>query len=184
MLLQSLSQVRIVEVGINLGCENILVTQQLLHLTDICTPLQQMRSEGVAEGVGADLLINAGTQGSLLDDGENHHARELLATIIQEDKLILAAALVARLQIELYAITRHTTHRHKALLVAFANHTNISFAKKQITQTQVAQLANTQTTRVQHLQHSTVAQPLGRRGVNRSYQAVNLLGRKRIGQRA
>ena len=92
MLLQRLAQMVGVEVGIDLGGDDILVAQQLLHLTDAGTALQQMRGEGVAEGVGADLLVDRGALGGLLDDGEDHNAREALATIVQEENLVAVAA--------------------------------------------------------------------------------------------
>ena len=70
--------------GVNLGGEYVFVPQQLLHLADIGAALKKMGGEGVAESVRAYLLVDARTQGSLLYDGEYHHARESFATIIQE----------------------------------------------------------------------------------------------------
>ena len=99
MLLQRLAQMTVVEMGINFGCEDILVAEQLLHLTNIGAALQQMRSKGVAEGVGTDFLINAGTLRRLLYDGENHHARELLAAVVEEQNLLLLLILLAHVHI-------------------------------------------------------------------------------------
>ena len=76
MLLHCLAEVGVVEVGVNLGREDIFVTQKLLHLADIGSACQQMGGEGVAEGVRAYLLVDARTQGRLFYDGEYHHARK------------------------------------------------------------------------------------------------------------
>ena len=61
MLLQCLTQMLCVEVGVYLGGEDTLVAEQLLYLTDACATLQQMRRKGVTEGVGANLLCYACT---------------------------------------------------------------------------------------------------------------------------
>ena len=74
----------VVEVGVNLCRENILVTEQLLHLAYVGTSFEQVRGKGVAEGVGTYLLIDACTLCRLLYYSEYHYSGELLATIIQE----------------------------------------------------------------------------------------------------
>ena len=45
MAVYCLAQVCGVEVGVNLGCEDILVAKQLLHLTDVGSSLQQVRGK-------------------------------------------------------------------------------------------------------------------------------------------
>ena len=130
MLFQRLAQMAIVEVGVNLGCEDILVAEQLLHLSYVGTALKQMRSKGVAEGVWADFLINAGTLRRLLYDCENHHARELLAAIVEEQDLLLLLILLAHIHIELYAAARYAAHGHKALLVTLADYANITLGEE------------------------------------------------------
>ena len=99
MLLQRLAQMAVIEVGVNLGREDIFVAEQLLHLSNVSASLQQMCGEGVAEGVWADFLIYACTLRSLLYDGENHHARELLAAIVEEQNLLLLLLLLAHVHI-------------------------------------------------------------------------------------
>ena len=76
MAVYRVAQMGCVEMGVNLGCEDIFVTQKLLHLADIGSARQQMGGERVAEGVRAYLLVDARTQGRLLYDGEYHHARK------------------------------------------------------------------------------------------------------------
>ena len=134
MLFQRLAQMAIVEVGVNLGCEDIFVAEQLLHLSYVGTALQQMRSKGVSEGVGADFFVYASTLRRLLYDGENHHARELLAAIVEEQNLLLLLLFLTHVHIELYAATRYATHRHKALLITLANYADITLGEEYITQ--------------------------------------------------
>ena len=99
MLLQCLTQMLCVEVGIYLCCEDTLVTEQLLYLTDACATLQQMRCKGVTEGVGANLLCYACTQARLLDDGEDHHTRKFSSAIIQKECILLASKLLPPIEV-------------------------------------------------------------------------------------
>ena len=89
-----------------------------------------MRGKGVAEGVGADFFLYSCTLRRLLYDGENHHARELFATIVQEQNLLFSALFATYVHIELYSAARYAAHRYKTLLVTFANHANITLAEE------------------------------------------------------
>ena len=97
MLLHCLAEVGVVEVGVNLGCEDVFVTEQFLHLADIGSARQQMGGEGVAEGVRAYLLVNARTQGRLLYNGEYHHTRKARSTIIQKQSILALRLWLAQL---------------------------------------------------------------------------------------
>ena len=105
------------------------MTQELLHLADIGAASQQMGGEGVAEGVGANLLVDACALGSLLDDGVYHHAREACASVVEKERVVALLALAALLLIERYALARDTTHGHKALLVSLADNADVTLAK-------------------------------------------------------
>lgn len=54
------------DVGINLSCLNIAVSEQFLYGADVVTGLQQMGREGMAEGMAAGVLVYAGLQHGLL----------------------------------------------------------------------------------------------------------------------
>ena len=73
-----------VEMCIHLRCGDALVPQQLLHLTDVSTTLQEMRSIGVAQRVWAYALGDSRTLGSLTYDIKHHNACQRLAPIIEE----------------------------------------------------------------------------------------------------
>ena len=68
------AQVLVVEVRVDFGRDDVFVPQHLLHLPDRSAAFEQMRGERVAEGVGADLLVDTRAQYGLLDDREDHHA--------------------------------------------------------------------------------------------------------------
>lgn len=136
------------------------MTQEFLHLADICAASQQMGGEGVAEGVGAYLLVDACALGCLLDDGEYHHAREACASVVEKERVVALLALAALLLIERDALACDTTHRHKALLVSLADNAYVTLAKAQVAELQVAQLRHAQSARVEQLQYGTVAQSL------------------------
>ena len=124
-----------VEVGVYLGGEYALVAEQFLHLTYARTALKQMRGEGVAEGVGAHLLVDARTLGGLLDDGENHYAGESLASVVEEEYVAGALYLAAFLLVELYAVACQAADGHQTLLVALADDAYMPFAKEQVAHT-------------------------------------------------
>ena len=68
MLLDRAPQVFAVEMGVDFGREDAFVPQHLLHLADRGTAFQQVRRERVAEGVGADALLDSGPSGRLFED--------------------------------------------------------------------------------------------------------------------
>lgn len=63
MLLDRAPQVFAVEMGVDFGREDAFVPQHLLYLADRGTAFQQVRRERVAEGVGADALLDSGPSG-------------------------------------------------------------------------------------------------------------------------
>lgn len=137
MLLKGVSQLLLAQVGIYLCGGDIFVSEQLLHLSYAGPSLQQMRSEGVSEGVGADAFVYIGTGGSLLDDGENHHSRELFSPIVQKESLLLAVT-VACFEVELYAVACYAAYGYEALLVSLARNTNIPLTEEEVADAQVA----------------------------------------------
>ena len=55
------------DVGVDHGGGNIVVPEQLLNGADISSALQQVGSEGMPKGVGADLLGQTGAANRRLD---------------------------------------------------------------------------------------------------------------------
>ena len=55
-------------VGVDLGGRQVAVAEHFLDTAQIASPVQQVGSEGVAEGVGADLLVQGGLLNPFGDD--------------------------------------------------------------------------------------------------------------------
>ena len=184
MLLDGATKVFAVEVCVDLGREDALVAEQLLYLSDAGTPLDEVGGKGVAEGVGRDLLFEADAACRLLQDGEDHDARELLAAIVQEENLLTRFGRLAQIEVGVDAFACGGADWHEALLVALADDADVPLAKEEVADSQRYQLRDTQPTRVEHFEHRAVATPLDRIVIDGSNQAVNLLDRKGVGESA
>lgn len=81
MLLDGCPQMFGIEVGIDFGCEDALVAQQLLYLTNTRPALQEVGGKGVAQGVGADTLIYTRILGCTADDIKDHNTRKAATSV-------------------------------------------------------------------------------------------------------
>ena len=79
-----------VDMRIDFGCSNVLMTEHRLNGTQICPTLQQRRSETMAQGVGRDSLLDASFLSLSLDHDEYHRASEVMTTAIEEHKVFLS----------------------------------------------------------------------------------------------
>ena len=158
------------------------MAQHLLHLADAGAPLEQVGGERVAEGVGADVLRDAGAARRLPDDGEEHHARQPRAPVVEEDGVVAGAYFAPLFEVALDFVARHAADGDQPLLVALADDADVALAEKEVAHPQRGELRGAQSARVEHLEHGAVAQPLGRARVNGGDDAVNLLGREDVGQ--
>ena len=114
-----------------LGCRYALVSEHLLNLSNAGTSRQQMRSEGVAEGVRTHLLLYARAFYSLTDYGKYHDAGKFSASIVQEEDIFVAmVSLTTVVKVYHYSLTSRSIYRHKALLVAFAYDTDVPLAEE------------------------------------------------------
>lgn len=148
----------------------------------LAPPLEQMGGERVAEGVGADVLRDAGPRGRLPDDGEEHHAREPSAAVVEEDGVVAGGHLAPLLEVALHLVARHAADGDQPLLVPLADDADVALAEEEVAHPQRHELRSAQPARVEHLEHGAVAQPLGRRPLCGGDDAVNLLGREDVGQ--
>ena len=74
-----LPQVALVDVHVNLGCADVFVSEHRLDGSKICSSFQELRGKAVAEGVGADVLLDARLLGIRLDIDEEGYSAEVLA---------------------------------------------------------------------------------------------------------
>ena len=79
-----------VDMRIDFGCSNVLMTEHRLNGTQVCPTLQQRRSETMAQGVGRNGLLDACFLSLSLDHDEYHRACEVMTTAIEEHKVFLS----------------------------------------------------------------------------------------------
>lgn len=81
MMLQNLFAEELpVDMRIDFGRSNILVSQHLLDGAQVCSAFQKVCGKGMAESVRTDFLMDTCQFGLLLDDEEYHHAGKRSAT--------------------------------------------------------------------------------------------------------
>lgn len=81
MVLQNLFAEKLpVDMRVDFGSSNVLVSQHLLDGAQVCSALQKVCGKGMAESVRTDFLMDTCQFGLLLDDEEYHHAGERSAT--------------------------------------------------------------------------------------------------------
>ena len=174
-----------VDVGIYLGCGDGFVTQHLLDGTQVGSAFQQVGGEGVAEGVGADGFGDAGAVGQLLDQVEDHDARDAVAPAGQEDVVLIAgldAAVAAVHEPIVDFLDGAAGDGYQALLAAFALDADELLVEVEVAEAQVAQLADAQAAAVQRLNDGAVALSLGLVHVHGVDDAVYLLHGQYLGQ--
>ena len=79
-----------VDMRIDFGCSNVLMTEHRLNGTQVCPTLQQRRSETMAQGVGRDGFLDDSFLSLSLDHDEYHRAGEMMTTAIEEHKVFLS----------------------------------------------------------------------------------------------
>ena len=79
-----------VDMRIDFGCSNVLMTEHRLNGTQVCPTLQQRRSETMAQGVGRNGLLDARFLSLSLDHDEYHRAGEMMTTAIEKHKVFLS----------------------------------------------------------------------------------------------
>ena len=138
----------------------------------------------MAEDVGRNTFLDAGSPCRLLQNREDHHSGQCLAPIVEKEGVVIAtlvvlaalAALAAPValatlyvgvfgtsafEILRYAVAGCRTDWDEALLVAFADDTDIPLSEEEVTESQRGELRDTQSARVERLEHRTVALALG-----------------------
>ena len=140
VLFERAAQVVAVEVGVDFGGEDALVSQHLLHLTYACAPFEQVRGERVPERMRADVFVDAGALGGLLQDREDHHARKLPAPVVEEYDLFARTCAAALFEIALYLVACDGADRHQPLLVALADDTDVALPEKEVGEPQRGEL--------------------------------------------
>ncbi len=109
--------------SVYLGRADARVPQQLLDGAQVSSVLQQVRREGVAQGVGRQPPRKAGALRCLLNDQPASLARQPSAVAIEEEGLLgrpLHQTGPAVAEIDFQPLGRHAAERQQALLAALA----------------------------------------------------------------
>ena len=70
-MLDLLTELRAVDMGIDLGRSDVFVPEHKLDGLEVSPPFEQSRGEAVTEGMGADRLGDASHLGSFTDEDED-----------------------------------------------------------------------------------------------------------------
>ena len=173
-----------VEVGVDFGGGDVLVAEELLHLTNVGAPLQKVGGEAVAQGVGRDILGDACVGCRPLYEVENTHAAQPGPFVVEEEGVatLVGGKLRATLEVEAQLADGLGADGHKALLVALASHLHHPLLPEDVAEAQGCQLRHAQPTRVEHLDYRLVAMACGVGEVDGGEHGVNLLERECVGE--
>src|SRR5215207_7311704 len=160
------------------------VAEQLLYVAQVCAAVEEVRGEGVAQGVRAYVVVYARADFDVLV----HHApdrarRDSRALVVQEDgqRVALGEGRVVEErgahfgQVSHQRVQRGLAEGHYALLAPLALDANHPPAEVNVLHVQLHQLRDAHARAVEHLQNGAVALPQVRRNVGRLYEAHGVL---------
>ena len=155
-----LAQRLVVEVGVYLRRPDVGVSEEHLDDAEVGPAFEHGRSEGVAEGVRRDRLLDAGGEGLTLDHDEDHDACQMMAAAVEEHVILLAGFdlhLFPVLEPQLQLMDGAVGDRHEPLLVALADDADEMLVEVEIRQLEVRQLRDAQPAGEERLDDGAVA---------------------------
>src|SRR5580692_10263930 len=87
---QRLPQELAVQVGIDLGGGNAFMAQHFLYGAEVGATFHEMGGEGMTEGVGGNVLGNAGLPDKVFQEQEDHDPGEPAAAAIEKEDILMA----------------------------------------------------------------------------------------------
>lgn len=174
-----------IDVGIDFGGADALMSEHTLNGAEVGATLEKVGGKRVAEGVGADGLLQPDAGGQLFDDMENHDAGDIFAEAGDEDEIFvtgLDAGKVAVGEIEIELLDGAGGDRDEALFAALALHADEAFGKVEVRELKVAKFGDSKTTTIKRLENGAVSLTLGSAAVDAGDEAVNLLHSEHLGQ--
>ncbi|VVN30515.1 hypothetical protein PS676_04786 [Pseudomonas fluorescens] len=145
--------------GVDLSGRQIAVAEQHLHHPQIGAVVEQVRGEGVTQGVRRQRLADPGDLGLMLDAVPERLARHLLAALTGEHDIAGTSAeqlLAAIAHITLDPDNRLLAHWHQPLLAALAHHPQHALTQVDLLQRQADQFRHPQAAGVKHFEHGAV----------------------------
>ena len=94
MMLQNfLPEMALVDMHVDFGGTDVLVSQHSLYGTQVCTTLQELCRKAMAEGVRANVLANACLLGIILDIDKERDAAQVLSSTQRDKDIVFLARL-------------------------------------------------------------------------------------------
>ena len=176
-----------VDVGVDLGGAYALVAEHALDDAQVGAVLEQVGGEGVAEGVGADVLLDACGFGELLDNVEDHDAREVLAAMGADEEVVLVAGLdvdvaTVLLQVEFYLVDGGAGDGNETLLASLPLNADEAFVEEHVAELEVAELRHAEAAAVERLDDGSVAETFLAGNVDGIDDFIYLLDAEHLGQ--
>ncbi len=149
-----------VDVRVDFRGEDRLVAEHFLHDAQVGAVLDEVRGEGVAEGVRGDFLADACEQRLLFDQIENGHPAQRAAVFVEECDVVEGwlGSLRAGVEVVAERVGGELPEGDEPLFVAFADHAHEAFLQIDVRDLQAAGLGDAQAAAVEDLEDGAVAQ--------------------------
>ena len=174
------------EVGVDFGGGYAFVTEHFLHSTEVGPVFDQFSGEAVAEGVRADMLVDAGGIDGVLQHDEHHLPCEVAAAPVEENIALLPfLGLDVGTDGENVGLQQVQCTRidgYPALFVAFANDLQALVVGIDVGQFQVDKLGDAESAAVEDFDDDVVARRFGQREVEGGLDLGDFVVGKHIGQ--
>jgi len=146
---------------IDLGRRDVGVAEHFLDGAEVGPALEQVGGKGMAEGMRRDGLLDAGSVDVASEDFPGTHARERLATSIQEEDALPLPFLEFRAllaDVGRNGRDRGSADGHEALLAAFAENTDQLLLENEVAHAERDPFGDTKTGAIGQLEHRAIAE--------------------------
>ena len=166
-----------VDVGVDFGGEDALVTEHFLDSTQVGAIFYEVGGERMAEGVRGYFLADSGLHRVCLYHLEHRDASERTAETVQEKDVgtFAVSGWSADFEIVTYGVACHATEGHKPLLVSLPYHADESLFRPNAGNPEGYEFGHAQAKTIKSLQHGAVTLSESRVEVNGSDEPIHLL---------
>ena len=147
-----------VDVGVDFRGEDRFVAEHFLDDAQIGAVLDEVRGEGVAEGVRGDFLADAREQRLLFDEIENGHPAQRAAVFVQEGDVVEGrfGGRGACVEVVLEGVGCHFPEGDEPLFVAFADDAHKALLEIDVRDLQAAGFGDAQAAAVEDFEDGAV----------------------------
>ena len=149
-----------VDVGVDFRGEDGFVAEHFLDDAEVGAVLDEVRGEGVTEGVRGDFFADAREQRLFLDEIENGHPAQRAAVFVEEGDVVEGrlGGRRARGEVGAEGVGGELAEGDEALFVAFADHAHEAFLQVDVGDQQAAGLGDAQAAAVEDFEDGAVAE--------------------------